>query len=97
MPAKTKSRRARHNEGIAVPAPHGQSESVSIREISNGYIIARSGVKRGKYFEHQEYSAGRPVIHAAAPAAAKGRTEAPRTKTRPRSEHREVGYLRQAD
>lgn len=93
--AKRKSRR-RSNE-IAVPTPHSQSESVSIREISNGYIIARSGVKRGKYFEHQEYSAGRPVIHAAAPATPKGRSEAPRTKTRPRSEHREVGYLRQAD
>ena len=92
--AKRKSRR-RSNE-IAVPAPHSQSESVSIREISNGYIIERSGMKRGKYFSHQEYSAGRPVISAAAPRPAKAMA-APRTKTRPRSEHREVGYLRQAD
>lgn len=92
--AKRKSRR-RSND-IAVPAPQSQAESVSIREISNGYIIERSGVKRGKYFSHQEYSAGRPVIHAAAPKPSKT-TPAPRTKTRPRSEHREVGYLKQAD
>lgn len=67
MPAKRKQS-SRSNQ-IAVAAPHGQSESVSIREISNGYIIERSEVKRGRYVSHQEYSAGRPVIMAAAPAA----------------------------
>ena len=93
--AKRKSRR-RSNE-IAVPTPHSQSESVSIREIINGYIIERSGVRRGKYFSHQEYSAGRPVISASAPGPKSQAAMAPRTKTRPRSEHREVGYLRQTD
>ena len=93
--AKRKSRR-RSNE-IAVPAPNSQNESLSVRQISNGFIIERSGVKRGKYFSHQEYSAGRPVISAAAPGPKSQAATAPRTKTRPRSEHREVGYLRQAD
>jgi hypothetical protein len=92
--AKRKNRR-RSNE-IAVRAPQSQNESLSVRQISNGFIIERSGVKRGRYFSHQEYSAGRPVISAAAPRPAKV-VPAPRTKTRPRSEHREVGYLRQTD
>lgn len=81
---------------IAVQAPHSQSESVSIRQIKNGYIIERSGVKRGKYHSEQEYSPGRPVISAAAPPARKAAPS--RATSRPRTEHpREVGYLRQTD
>lgn len=91
-----KRTRRRSTSQISVSAPASQSESVSIRQISNGYIIERSGVKRGKYVTHQEFSAGRPVISAATPPPAKS-APAPRTKTRPRSEHREVGYLTQRD
>ena len=62
------AKRARRNgrgAGISVPAPAQESESVRIRKIANGYIISRSGTKRGKYFEHEEFSAGRPVVTAA--------------------------------
>ena len=82
---------------IAIPAPASQSESVSIREISNGYIIERSGTRRGKYYSHQEYSAGRPVITAAAPPRpTKGPPQKPR-RSRSAASHREVGYLTQGD
>ena len=67
--------------GIAVPAPAGPSESVQIRKISNGYLITRSGTRRGKYFSEDEYSAGRPVISGCAQAP---RAKAPgRTRSRP--------------
>lgn len=96
MAKRTKHRST--GSAIAVQAPHGQSESVSIRQIKNGYIIERSGVKRGKYHSEQEYSPGRPVVVSAAPPPpAKAARAAPKAETRPRREHREVGYLRQTD
>lgn len=88
-------RRKRSRSGsIAVPAPPTESESVRISKISNGYLIEKSGVKRGKYFSHQEYSAGRPVISASAPTAPK--TPRPRASGRNKPGPvplREVGYL----
>jgi hypothetical protein len=53
-------------KGMAVPSDQG--ESVRIRKISNGYLISREGVKRGKYFTHEEFSPTKPVITAGAPA-----------------------------
>lgn len=77
-------------------APSGKSETVSISEIKNGYLIEKSGVKRGKYYSEREYSAGRPAIVATVPAS----KPAPKVE-RPRSAGpskpvalREVGYLR---
>lgn len=59
------AKRARsRGRSIAVPAPAQESESVRIRKISNGYLISRSGTRRGKYFEHEEYSPGKPVVTA---------------------------------
>lgn len=93
----TKGRKRNRSNQIAVPAPQSQSESVSIRQISNGFIIERSGVKRGKYVTHQEYSAGRPVVSAAAPPESKSPAPA-RAQARPRNvAPREVGYLTQKD
>ncbi len=48
---------------IAVPS--GDTESVRIRAISNGYLISREGTKRGKYFTHEEFSPTKPQISAA--------------------------------
>lgn len=53
---------------VSVSAPHGESETLRIRQISNGYLICRSGTKRGKYFDHEEFSPSKPVITASAPA-----------------------------
>lgn len=90
-----KKRRTRSND-IAVPAPAGgkSSESISVRAIKNGYLISKSGVKRGKYFEETEYSAGRPVI-AATGVPSKGQAKPPGKHKAPKAvSHREVGYLR---
>ncbi|ACI52214.1 hypothetical protein Gdia_2469 [Gluconacetobacter diazotrophicus PA1 5] len=54
-------------------APSSDSESVRIRKISNGYLIARSGTKRGQYFEHEEFSPTKPTITATAPAKPRSR------------------------
>lgn len=61
-PAKRKSTRS-----IEVAAPRGDSETLRIRQISNGYLIIRDGSKRGKYFNHEEFSPTRPVITASTP------------------------------
>ena len=88
-----KRKRSGRATQMAVPAPPNEQESVSIRKIANGYVISRSGMRRGKYFTHEEYSAGRPVVTAAiSKAAAKGvkpERHAPRQPA-----EREVGFLR---
>jgi hypothetical protein len=48
----------------AVPVPTGDTESVRIRQISNGWLISREGMKRGKYVQHEEFSATKPSITA---------------------------------
>lgn len=55
---------------IAVPS--SDSESLRIRPISNGFIVARSGSRGGKYFDTEEYCAEKPDITVgASPAASK--------------------------
>jgi hypothetical protein len=76
---------------MAVPAPADERESISVRKIANGYLIERSGVKRGKYCSHTEYSPGRPVIAAAKATPVSKRPASKRTARIP---HGEVGYLR---
>lgn len=76
---------------MAVPAPTDERESISVRKIKNGYLIEKSGVVRGKYFSHTEYSPGRPVIAAAKAAPVR---KAPASKRSARIPHGEVGYLR---
>jgi hypothetical protein len=51
---------------VNIAPPVGDNESVRIRQISNGYVISRDGSKRGKYFQHEEFSPTKPVISAAA-------------------------------
>jgi hypothetical protein len=87
------SKRRSRGTSIGVPAPADERESVSIRKIANGYLIEKSGTKRGKYYSHTEYSPGRPMIAAAAPRPAK--TAAPKAKARRPSGHREMGYLKE--
>lgn len=83
-------KRSTGGRNMAVPAPSDERESISVRKIANGYLIERSGVKRGKYCSHTEYSPGRPVIAASKPTPAK----APASKRTTRIPHGEVGYLR---
>lgn len=63
----------RKPRAVSVSAPSSDNESVRIRKISNGYLIARSGTKRGQYFEHEEFSPTKPVISATAPEKARPR------------------------
>ena len=88
----TKRRKKRASGNIAVPAPPTESESVRISKISNGYLIEKSGMKRGKYFTHQEYSPGRPVISANVPVEPKTSRRAPAKHAGP-IPLREVGFL----
>jgi hypothetical protein len=71
--SKRGRRRSTGGNAIPVPARSDESESLRIRPISNGYLITRSGQKRGKYFEHEEYSASKPVVTATVPSKPKGR------------------------
>lgn len=92
-----KRRKSSTGGSIAVPAPPNESESVRISKIKNGFLIERSGVKRGKYFSHQEYSPGKPVIAASIPTAkAEKRAAAPHAPRAPGKPValREVGFLR---
>ena len=73
--AKRPTKRGSRNASVPIAVPRGETESLRIREISNGFLITREGTKRGKYFSHEEYSPTKPVITAgAAPKTAKGRT-----------------------
>lgn len=89
-----KRRKSRSGQ-IAVPAPPNESESIRVSKITNGYLIAKSGTKRGRYFEHVEYSAGRPVVSAAGvPTKGAAPRKAKPKASRKRSHvDREVGYL----
>ena len=99
MAKPSSSKRRRTSSGsraIAVAAPKDERESINVRKIANGYLIERSGTRRGKYFSHTEYSQGRPVISATAAKASAGRSEAPKAAPRARRvPHGEVGYFRQ--
>jgi hypothetical protein len=61
MAAKPKSA----GRSVSIAPPVGDNESVRIRQISNGYLISREGSKRGKYYQHEEYSPSKPQISAA--------------------------------
>lgn len=67
MAAKTKRSRS---GAIGVPAPAAESESLNIRKIENGYLIDRSGYKRGKHFTRTEFSPTKPCITAGRPEPA---------------------------
>lgn len=89
-----KSKRSRTARGMmAVAAPPNEQESVSIRKISNGFLISKSGTRRGKYFSHEEFSAGRPVVVASASKAPAAPAKVARLRTAPAAA-REVGFLR---
>lgn len=59
MARKAKSSRS------TVSMPSDDRETVSIRKIKNGFLVERSGSKRGKYFRDEEFSATKPVLTAA--------------------------------
>lgn len=44
----------------AVPAPTA-AVSISIRKITNGYVVTKSGQSRGKYFQKETFSATNPL------------------------------------
>lgn len=71
----------RKNREIAVPYGESESCSVSVRPISNGYIVSQSsyGGKAG-YKSTETYSKEKPEIELPAPAPAP-KTK-PRTRTR---------------
>ena len=75
-------------------APSDQRETVSITKIKNGYLVEKSGVKRGKYFSEKEFSPTKPVVSAmvpkGAPVSAARRSPARRPRPVP---IREVGFL----
>lgn len=89
--AKRKTRRGGSGQ-IAVPSPTNQQESVSIRKIKNGYLISRSGSRRGKYFTEDEFSPGRPAVMASIPKPTPAKAPARRRQSRAASN--EVGHLR---
>ena len=68
------------------------ASSINVRKIANGYLIEKSGTRRGKYFSHTEYSPGRPVISASSNKVPPVKKAA--TKRAPRVPHGDVGYLR---
>ena len=49
----------------AIPMPTDERESMSVTRIKNGWLIAREGTRKGKYFSEREFSAEKPVLQAA--------------------------------
>ena len=45
--------------------PSDDRESVTIRKITNGFLIERSGTRKGEYYSEQEYSPSKPQLLAA--------------------------------
>jgi hypothetical protein len=70
MATKPKARARLSDPTLAAPKDR---ESVNVEKIKNGYLITRSGVKNGEYFDHKEYSPTDPLK-----AARSVRKEAPR-------------------
>ena len=60
MAVKPKTRAKRPSVEMAMAAPKDR-ESVNVEKIKNGYLITRSGVKNGEYFDHKEYSPTDPL------------------------------------
>jgi hypothetical protein len=60
---------------VAMPSRPADSESIRIRAITNGWIINRSGTKRGKWFDDEEFTSVKPVLQAAPEKKGGGRGE----------------------
>jgi len=83
------SKRIRRARGVgatvAIPpraASNRSDESIRIRPISNGWIISRSRQHRGRYEEHEEFSAQRPVLTAKPVRPGKTARPTPRARRR---------------
>jgi len=73
--------KARNSSPGLVTVPSSDNESLSIRSIKNGFLISRSGSRKGKYFSEDEYSPGKPVVTASVAKEAKpGSARRPSTK-----------------
>ena len=83
----------RKSAGSISVAPSGQSESVTIRQIKNGYLICKSGAVRGKYKSVEEFSPHKPVISASVATERPRAAERERRSPKPAGP-REVGFLR---
>lgn len=46
---------------VAAPISEKDHESVRIEKIKNGYLVSRSGSRKGSYFEEREYSSTDPL------------------------------------
>jgi hypothetical protein len=42
--------------------PSDERESLSVRKIDNGWLIERSGSRKGKWFNSTEFSADKPSL-----------------------------------
>ena len=47
--------------GLVADKPEDR-EHITVEKIDNGFIINRSGVKDGKYFDRKQFSETKPVI-----------------------------------
>lgn len=89
------AKKTRHSRSVPVAiAPTDERETVSISKIKNGYLIEKSGSKRGKWYSHREYSATKPVV--AATVAKEPAAKSHRHARAPRAPvpMREVGFLK---
>jgi hypothetical protein len=59
----TTRRRSTGANPIGVEMPR-DSESLRIRQIKNGWLINRSGSRKGKWFDEDEFTAQKPVLKA---------------------------------
>lgn len=83
----------RRRSNVVQIAPSDQRETVSIRKIKNGYVIEKSGVRRGKYYSEQEYSAAKPMVSAVPAATSKQPRNHSRVAKDAPAEYRGVGFL----
>lgn len=60
-----KKRSGSRRKSNAMPSAMSPDETVSVRKISNGYIVSRSGMKGKQYVHTETFSEEKPVLEIA--------------------------------
>lgn len=62
MAKKSKKRSTSNAPTVAGPMSRSEHHHVSMRKISNGYLVSQSGYKGDKHYDHETYHPKRPKL-----------------------------------
>lgn len=57
-----KKRKRTQTAEVGVPMSRNEHHHMSIRKISNGYLVSQSGYKGDKHYDHETYHPKRPKV-----------------------------------